>query len=207
MPKKHYEDPEYAEATADDQAGDETAAEQAEAAAQPVSGDDEAVAAAQKERDAYKEQFLRAVADFDNYRKRIERERRELSEYAATDVLLDLLPIIDNFERALQASASAPSASAAKAPADKTADKPDESEAFYRGIELIHKQMLDLLRKRGVTRIDALGADFDPNVHQAVIHEPSAEHREGEVMQELQRGYKLGDRLLRPAMVKVAKRP
>jgi molecular chaperone GrpE len=198
MSKKHYEDPEYAEATADDQAGDETAAEQAEAAAQPISGDDEAVAAAQKERDAYKEQFLRAVADFDNYRKRIERERRELSEYAATDVLLDLLPIIDNFERALQASAAAPGAAA---------DKPDESEAFYRGIELIHKQMLDLLRKRGVTRIDALGADFDPNVHQAVIHEPSAEHREGEVMQELQRGYKLGDRLLRPAMVKVAKRP
>ena len=64
-----------------------------------------------------------------------------------------------------------------------------------------------MLRKRGVTLIDALGADFDPNVHQAVIHEPSDEHREGEVMEELQRGYKLGDRLLRPAMVKVAKRP
>jgi molecular chaperone GrpE len=208
MSKKHYEDPELAEATADQQAGDETAAEQAEASSQPITGDDEAVAAAQKERDAYKEQFLRAVADFDNYRKRIERERRELSEYAAADVLLDLLPIIDNFERALQASAFAPGASAfAKAPADKTADKPDDSEAFRRGIELIHKQMLDLLRKRGVTRIDALGADFDPNVHQAVIHEPSEEHREGEVMEELQRGYKLGDRLLRPAMVKVAKRP
>ena len=122
-------------------------------------------------------------------------------------MLLDLLPIIDNFERALSAFAQSASAFA-KAPADKTADRQaDESEAFYRGIELIHKQMLDLLRKRGVTRIDALGADFDPNVHQAVIHEPSAEHREGEVMQELQRGYKLGDRLLRPAMVKVAKRP
>ncbi|MNC91129.1 heat shock protein GrpE [compost metagenome] len=67
--------------------------------------------------------------------------------------------------------------------------------------------MLDLLRKRGVTPIDAHGADFDPNVHQAVIHEPSDAHREGEVMQELQRGYKLGERLLRPAMVKVAKRP
>jgi molecular chaperone GrpE len=74
-------------------------------------------------------------------------------------------------------------------------------------VELIHKQMLELLRKRGVTRIEALGADFDPNVHQAVIHEPSEQHREGEVMEELQRGYKLGDRLLRPAMVKVAKRP
>jgi molecular chaperone GrpE len=194
---KRFDDPEFAEA-ADEQAGDETAAEQAEAGAQPGVEADEAVAAAQKERDAYKEQFLRAVADFDNYRKRIERERRELSEYAAADVLLDLLPIIDNFERALQASASAPGA---------TADKPAESEAFYRGIELIHKQMLDLLRKRGVTHIDARGADFDPNVHQAVIHEPSEEHREGEVMEELQPGYKLGDRLLRPAMVKVAKRP
>ena len=187
MKKKQYDDPEYAEA--DGQAGDETAAEQSEAAEAPAAGADEALKALQKERDAYKEQFLRAVADFDNYRKRIERERREFSEYAASDVLLELLPIIDNFERALQAPAAG------------------DTESFKRGIELIHKQMLELLRKRGVTRIDAQGADFDPNVHQAVIHEPSEEHREGEVMEELQRGYKLGDRLLRPAMVKVAKRP
>jgi molecular chaperone GrpE len=193
MSKKHYEDPEVA---ADEPAGDETAADQAEAAAQPMAAADEAVAAAQKERDAYKEQFLRAVADFDNYRKRIERERRELSEYAAADVLLDLLPIIDNFERALSTSALG-----------ATADRQADFEAFKRGVELIHKQMLDLLRKRGVTRIDALGTDFDPNIHQAVIHEPSEEHREGEVMEELQHGYKLGDRLLRPSMVKVAKRP
>ena len=165
----------------------ETTPEQSDAGARPAT--DEALAALQKERDALKEQFLRAVADFDNYRKRVERERRELSEYAAADVLLELLPIIDNFERALQAPSGG------------------DTEAVTRGIELIHKQMLDLLRKRGVTLIDALGADFDPNVHQAVIHEPSDEHREGEVMQELQRGYKLGDRLLRPAMVKVAKRP
>jgi molecular chaperone GrpE len=189
MSKKHYADPDTTEAAADEQVGDETAAEQAEAGSQPGAEADEAVAAAQKERDAYRDQFLRAVADFDNYRKRIERERRELSEYAAADVLLDLLPVVDNFERALQAPATG------------------DTEAFKRGIELIHKQMLDLLRKRGVTRIDALGADFDPNVHQAVIHEPSEEHREGEVMEELQRGYKLGDRLLRPSMVKVAKRP
>ena len=188
MANKRYNDPEYAEADAP--AGDETAAEQSESAeAQPAAAADEALAALQKERDAYKEQFLRAVADFDNYRKRIERERREVAEYAASDVLLELLPIIDNFERALQAPAAG------------------DTEAFKRGIELIHKQMLDLLRKRGVTHIDAQGIDFDPNVHQAVIHEPSAEHREGEVMEELQRGYKLGDRLLRPAMVKVAKRP
>ena len=193
MPNRRYEDPEFAEAAAPDpNAGDETAAEQSEAASPPEAGADEALvastAALEKERDMLKEQLLRAVADFDNYRKRIERERRELSEYAAADVLLELLPIIDNFERALQAPAGG-------------------DEAFKKGVELIHKQMLDLLRKRGVTLIEALGADFDPNVHQAVIHEPSDEHREGEVMQELQRGYKLGDRLLRPAMVKVAKRP
>ena len=193
MPNIRYEDPEFAEAAAaDPNAGDETAAEQSEAAAPPEAGADEALvastAALEKERDMLKEQLLRAVADFDNYRKRIDRERRELSEYAAADVLLELLPIIDNFERALQAPAGG-------------------DEAFKKGVELIHKQMLDLLRKRGVTLIEALGADFDPNVHQAVIHEPSDEHREGEVMQELQRGYKLGDRLLRPAMVKVAKRP
>src|SRR6185436_9115298 len=169
MAKKRYQDPEYTEADA--RAGDETAAEQSAAANAPSDGGgDEALTAVQKERDAYKEQFLRAVADFDNYRKRVERERRELSEYAATDVLHELLPIIDNFERALQASASAPG---------PTADKLLEAEAFKRGVELIHKQMLELLRKRGVTHIDALGADFDPNVHQAVIHEPSEDHCEG----------------------------
>jgi molecular chaperone GrpE len=141
----------------------------------------------QREKDALQDRLLRTAAEFDNYRKRMDRERRELSEYAAADVLKDVLPILDNFERALQAPAG------------------PEAEAFRKGVELIHKQMLDLLRKRGVTPIEALGADFDPNFHQAVIHEASDQHREGEVMQELQRGYLLGDRLLRPAMVKVAK--
>ena len=141
----------------------------------------------QREKDALQDRLLRTAAEFDNYRKRMDRERRDLAEYAAADVIKDLLPILDNFERALQAPATL------------------ETDAVRKGIELIHKQMLDLLKKRGVTPIEALGADFDPNFHQAVIHEPSADHREGEVMQELQRGYLLGDRLLRPAMVKVAK--
>ena len=140
-----------------------------------------------KERDALQDRLLRTAAEFDNYRKRMDRERRELSEYAAASVVRDLLPILDNFERALQAPAG------------------PEAETFRKGIELIHKQMLDLLLKRGVKPIEALGADFDPNFHEAVIHEVSDAHREGEVMQELQRGYMLGDRLLRPAMVKVAK--
>jgi molecular chaperone GrpE len=139
-----------------------------------------------REKDALQDRLLRTAAEFDNYRKRIDRERRDLSEFAAADILTDILPILDNFERALQAPGG-------------------ETEAFRKGIELIHKQVLDLLRRRGVTPIEARGADFDPTFHQAVIHEASDEHREGEVIQELQRGYMLGERLLRPSMVKVAK--
>jgi len=138
-----------------------------------------------RERDALQDRLLRTAAEFDNYRKRMERERRELADHVKADVLADVLPIVDNFERAMQAGG--------------------ETEALRKGVELIHKQMLDFLRSRGITPIDALGADFDPNFHQAVIHEASDAHREGEVMEELQRGYVLGDRLLRPAMVKVAK--
>ena len=190
MSDHRYDDPDSASAV-DASAGDETAADQAEAAAGAPAVDqaDAALDEVRRERDALQDRLLRTAAEFDNYRKRMDRERRELSEYATSDVLLDILPIVDNFERALQSPTGA------------------DVEAFRRGIELIHKQMLDLLRKRGVTPIDALGADFDPNVHQAVVQEPSDEYREGEVMQEFQRGYKLGDRLLRAAMVKVAKRP
>lgn len=139
-----------------------------------------------RERDAVQDRLLRTAAEFDNYRKRMDRERRDLADYTAGEVLRELLPIIDNLERALQAAA------------------PDDP--LRKGVELIHRQMLEMLRKRGVKPIDTLGTDFDPNFHQAVIHEESADHREGEVMEELQRGYVVGDKLLRPAMVKVAKR-
>jgi molecular chaperone GrpE len=151
----------------------------------PTAGDE--ISALRQEKDTLQDRLLRTAAEFDNYRKRIDRERRDLAEFAASDVLRELLPIIDNFERALQAPAS------------------PETDAFRKGIELIHRQMLELLRKRGVKPIEALGASFDPKFHQAVIHEASDSHREGEVMEELQRGYMLGERLLRPAMVKVAK--
>ena len=147
----------------------------------------EAVTALQREKNALQDRLLRTAAEFDNYRKRIERERRELSEFAAADVLTELLPILDNLERALQA------------PAGGAAD------VYRKGVEMIQRQMLDLLRKRGVTPIEAVGADFDPNYHQAVTHDTSPGHRDGEVIEELRRGYMLGERLLRPAMVKVAK--
>jgi molecular chaperone GrpE len=139
-----------------------------------------------REKDVLQDRLLRTAAEFDNYRKRVERERRDLADFMKADILTEILPIVDNFERAMQAPSS-------------------DADSLRKGVELIHKQMLDFLRKRGVTPIEALGADFDPNFHQAVIHEETPFHREGEVIEELQRGYMLGDKLLRPAMVKVAK--
>ena len=140
-----------------------------------------------REKDALQDRLLRTVAEFDNYRKRIDRERRDQANASVAEAIEELLPIIDNLERALDA------------PADGDADR------FRTGIELIHRQMIELLRQRGVKPILATGADFDPRFHQAVAHEVSVEHREGEVMEELRKGYTLGNRLLRPVMVKGAK--
>ncbi len=140
-----------------------------------------------EERDALRERLLRTAAEFDNYRKRVERERREVSERAAEGLLGELLPIVDDLERALAADAG------------------DESaQAYRRGVELIHRQLMDLLTRRGVRPIDTVGQDFDPHLHQAVVTEPAPDRRDGEILAELRRGYMLGDRLLRPAMVKVA---
>lgn len=140
-----------------------------------------------REKDALQDRLLRTVAEFDNYRKRIDRERRDQANALMADAIEELLPIIDNLERALEAPVGT------------------DGEVFLAGVELIHRQMTELLSRRGVKPIEAVGADFDPHFHQAMVHEASSEHREGEVMEELRKGYTLGDRLLRPAMVKVAK--
>ena len=145
------------------------------------------VADLQRERDDFRDRWMRKSAEFDNYRKRIERERREQADQAVVDLLQELLLVVDDFDRAL------------------TVDAGDGDPAYRRGVELIHGKLHDILRKYGVRPIDALGADFDPNVHQAVVHEVSPDHREGEVIGELRKGYMMNDRLLRPAMVKVAK--
>ena len=141
----------------------------------------------QRQRDEYYDLLLRKTAEFDNFRKRIDRERQAVSEAAAADLIAELLPLVDDMERALKA------------------DGGKDVEAYRRGVELIHKRLLETLKKRGVRPIDALGADFDPHQHQAVSYEPAEGRREGEVIEEFGRGYMLGDRLLRPSMVKVAK--
>ena len=139
-----------------------------------------------KERDGLQDRLLRQAAEFDNYRKRVDRERKDTAQYAAADFLQDLLPIVDDFERALQIGAPG-------------------AESYRQGLEIIHRALMDMLRKRGVTPIDSVGTDFDPQVHQAVSYEEDPARRDGEVIEEFRRGFRLGDKLLRPAMVKVAK--
>lgn len=145
------------------------------------------VAALKRDRDDMYDRLLRKTAEFENYRKRVERERRDQADQAVVDILQELLIVVDDFDRAL------------------TVDPGADEGAYRKGVELIHAKLHDLLRKYRVRPFESVGADFDPNMHQAVMHEVSPEHRDGEVIGELQRGYMLGDRLLRPAMVKVAK--
>ncbi len=141
----------------------------------------------QKERDDLYDRLLRKSAEFDNFRKRVERDRKDMIEWASADVLTELLSIVDDFDRAV------------------AADAPPEAQPYKAGMELIQRQLAELLKKRGVTTIDAIGADFDPHQHQAVAYEEVDGAREGEVVDVMAKGYKLGDRLLRPALVKVAK--
>ena len=139
-----------------------------------------------KERDSLHDRLLRQAAEFDNYRKRVDRDRRDSAQMAAIDFVQDLLPVIDDFERALQTTAPG-------------------AEQYRQGLEIIHRALMEMLRKRGVTPIDAVGSAFDPQIHQAVAYEDAPDRRDGEVMEQFTRGYRLGDKLVRPAMVKVAK--
>ncbi|WP_370850024.1 nucleotide exchange factor GrpE [Megasphaera sp.] len=150
---------------------------------------DEAVKAAAAKAEKLQQQFVRLQADFANYKKRTAAEKLQISEVVKMDVLSCILPVIDNFERAL------------KVPQDKVAD---DVKSFIDGYEMIYKQLLGVLEKEGVTKIDAVGKPFDPNYHQAVMRVPSDEYDDDVVVEVLQEGYLLGDKTLRPAMVKVA---
>ncbi len=144
-------------------------------------------AALRQERDDLQDRLLRSAAEFDNYRKRTERERRELSDAVSADLIRDLLPVVDDLERALAAAT----------------DSSDQ--ALRSGVELIHRQLLEALRRRGAESFETVGRDFDPAWHEALASEPADGHRDGEITAEIRRGYRIGQRLIRPAMVKVAK--
>ncbi|HYC61628.1 MAG TPA: nucleotide exchange factor GrpE [Thermoanaerobaculia bacterium] len=158
-----------------------------EAVAEPVSvsadtpSTDEGLRAENQE---LKNRYLRTLADFDNLRKRTEREKTDFFRYATAAVLKDVLPVLDNFDRALEHS--------------------EADDEFHKGVELIYKQLQDVLYKHGLRPIEESGVHFDPNVHEAVVREENASVPSHTVTAVLQKGYFLHDRLLRPALVKVA---
>jgi len=133
--------------------------------------------------------LLRRQADFDNYRKRIEKERFEDSKRATARVIEGLIPVLDGFEHALAAHREA------------------EYENYRKGFELIYKQLLDSVTKLGVERIDPVGKSFDPHLHQAVDRAETSDHKDGTILQVFQPGYVFHGRVLRPAMVRVAVHP
>jgi molecular chaperone GrpE len=161
--------------------------EEAAPAAAPEAGRDEELRRLKQEREELYDRQARMQAEFDNARKRASKEQAEFREYAAAEAIKPLLPILDSLERALA-----------------TAPARDEMRA---GVELIYKQMLDALAKMGLRPIPAVGEPFDPHLHQAVQMVDTTEAPDHQVLEELQRGYKWKDRLLRPAMVRVAHNP
>ena len=132
------------------------------------------------------EKYLRLYAEFENYKRRIQKENQTMKAYKAQDVLNDILPTIDNIERALQIEG-----------------ENEQFQSLKKGVEMIHESLINALKETGLELIETEGHQFDPNVHQAVVQDDNPDFESGEITQELQKGYKLKERVLRPSMVKV----
>ena len=132
------------------------------------------------------EKYLRLYAEFENYKRRIQNENKINKTYQAQGVLTDILPTIDNIERALQIEGDN-----------------DSFKSLQKGVQMVHESLLRALKDNGLEEIESEGQSFDPNVHQAVVQDDNPEYESGVITQELQKGYKLKDRVLRPSMVKV----
>lgn len=139
-----------------------------------------------RERDAYLDSLKRLQAEFENYRRRVQRETEQLRERASAEVMEDILPVLDNFERALRAAME------------------HDEQLLGEGVELVYSQLRDVLGKRGLCEIEAEGQPFDPTHHEAVLCRPSDEHEEGTVLEVLEKGYRVEDKVVRPAKVIVS---
>lgn len=155
-----------------------------EVAAQEAASGAAAPAAAAPLPDEFRDRYLRTLADFENFRKRSEREKSDFQRYALVGLVRDLLPVLDNFDRGLEHA--------------------EEGDEFHKGMALIYKQLFDVLQRHGLKPITESGVRFDPNIHEAVVREEDSSVPSHTVVVVLQKGYFLHDRLLRPAMVKVA---
>ncbi|WP_410514418.1 nucleotide exchange factor GrpE [Paenibacillus sp. BR2-3] len=137
--------------------------------------------------DEFQGRALRVQADFDNFRRRTLKEKEELAQYATSKLVTELLPVMDNFERALATAPATP-----------------DFEAFTKGVNMIFRQLEGVLKNEGLTAMETVGQPFNPEYHQAIMQVESEEHEEGIVTEEVQKGYLLKDKVLRPAMVKVS---
>ncbi len=168
------------------------APQEAAEAASASSGSDAEIVGAELERfqaeaSEMRELAQRKQAEFENYRKRMERERLDLARYAGADVVKEVLPVLDNLERALRAGGT--------------------EEQLRDGVAIIHRQLEEILARLGLAEVESRGKPFDPHIHEAVSQQETAEHPDGTVLDVFQKGYLFKDRLIRPAMVSVARKP
>jgi molecular chaperone GrpE len=163
---------------------DETQSEQD---GHPQDREDPRIAELQRQADELNQRYLRAQADFDNFRRRTVKEKEDLAQYASLKLIGQLLPVVDNFQRALQ-----------------TGSESAESQSFAKGIDMIYRQLWQVLEGEGLKLMEPVGQPFDPEVHQAIMQVESEEYEEGTVVEAVQPGYWLKDKVLRPAMVKVS---
>ncbi|HPC86956.1 MAG TPA: nucleotide exchange factor GrpE [Smithellaceae bacterium] len=147
----------------------------------------EELAAREKEAKENYDRYLRAAADLENYRKRAARERADIIKYGKEDLIRDILPFLDSLDRALEHKDT------------------DDAQAFREGVALIQEQLLCCLKKHGVEKIESVGTDFDPNLHEALMQMESPDHEDNQVMSEMEKGYLLNGRLIRPSRVCVCK--
>ena len=172
----------------DEVSGEETQEETTDAEASEEAEAPDPLAEALRESEQYKDRWLRLVAEFDNYKKRRSREFDALVRSASENLIRDLLPVLDSVARAL----------------DHRAGGQEDSEGFKQGVAMIMEQFPKVLQRRGLSEIEAAGEPFDPNFHEALMQMPSDEHAEGLVMDVVERGYCLGDKVIRPARVVVS---
>ena len=175
-----------AEAETEEAKADEKAGEQAgsEAEAEPEEKKEEAEASPEEQES---ERYMRLMAEFQNFKRRAAKEKSDIHAFANERIIGDLLPVMDNFERALETET-------------------EDTEAYAKGMQLIFEQMKTALEKAGLKEIEALGLDFDPNVHNAVMTDNTEEYENDKISKVLQKGYKLNDKVIRPSMVAVNKR-
>ena len=172
----------------------EATSEQAPAAVDPADRMqqlEQELSALKQEHETLNSQYMRIAADFDNFRKRQSRDQDDMRQQLVCSTLTEILPVVDNFERARQ----------------QLNPEGEEAQALHRSYQGLYKQLVDVLKQLGVAPMRVVGQEFDPTLHEAVLREPSEEHGEDVVMEELQRGYHLNGRVLRHAMVKVSMGP